>query len=246
MNAILRICLLCWGVVAAFFLFFLIPFEALNPTLAAVLAVTAGGALLFWQVRYIVRLHHNEGFETAYFVVRHKGIWRFLSGLMGLGLVLWGSGWLLFPQQTNHQLEQIAMPLAKALVLLFWGTLIFAFAGFALVCYAQTVGYARIKDFRQAAGSFALAVLWVVFAVLFCSLFLEVINEVFRPLAPATQILVLRAVALTLTVCGLGLGAMNKLNKLVPPEELKNVSQEPLKEKNGYAAGPKATRRRRK
>ena len=221
MKAVLKASLFCWGIVVAFFIFFLIPFELMGPFAAALFSASLGGCLLFWLGLYIYRLHKKEGFDVGWFMIEHRGFWRFLSGAIGLTLFLIGGVWLLAPRATERRLGKAAMPFAAFLVVLFWFSLIFTFLGFSLVCFAQAVAYVRIKDFKPGAGSFALAAFWLALATLFCSLFLEVIDDNFLGLSGATQNAILGLFALAVTAGGLFIGGHQDLEKLLPEEELK-------------------------
>lgn len=230
MRAVLRASVICWGVVVAFFLFFLLPLEALGPVAAALLSVALGGGLLAWLFFYVRRLHRTEGFDFGLFLVRKGSFWRLLSGAVGLALFVVGGLSLLAPSRITEQLEKGAMPLAAFLVVLFWFSLIFTFLGFTLVCYAQAVGYLRVRNFKHGAGSFAIAVLWLGFATLFCSLFLEVVNDNFLTLTGPTQNLLLGLFALAATVAGLCAGAFEDLEKLLPEEDIKgHIRNNPLR-----------------
>lgn len=221
MKTVLRASLFCWGIVVAFCIFFLIPFEVMGPVAAALFSMSVGGVLLIWQGFYVYRLHKKEGFEVGWFMIKHNGFWRLFSGVIGLALFFIGGVWFLAPQETERRLEKAAMPFASFLVVLFWFSLIFTFLGFSLVCFAQSVAYARIKDFKSGAGSFALSFLWLGLSTLFCSLFLEVIDDNFLRLSGATQNLILGLFALSVAVGGLFTGGYKDLEKLLPKEELK-------------------------
>ena len=195
--------------------------ERISPRTAALLSVTLGAGLLVWLGRYVRRLHKKEGFDVGWFMVAHGGFWRSLAGAAGLVLFLVGGLWLLAPREAERRLEEASMPFAAFLVVLFWFSLIFTFLGFSLVCFAQAAAYARVREFKSGAGSFAVAALWLALATLFCSLFLEVIDDNFFALSGATQNLLLGLFALAATVGGLSAGSFQALEKLLPEEELK-------------------------
>ncbi len=226
MKAVLKASVICWGVVVAFFLFFLVPLDALGPVAAALLSLLLGVGLLTWLGLYVRRLHRAEGFDVGRFLARRHSFWRVLAGAVGLALSVAGALSLAAPAQVTRQLEKGAMPLAAFLVVLFWFSLIFTFLGFALVCYAQSVGYLRVRNFKSGAGSFAVGVLWLGFATLFCSLFLDVINDEFLPLAGPTQNTILGVFALAVTVAGLVFGVYEKLDRLLPAEDIKGYVRE--------------------
>ena len=213
MKTVLKTSLICWGIVLMFVLFLsLIPSNA-NPVVVAVCAMLVGsGCLMGFGFR--LRRIRQEGFELGWFVGRQHGIGLSVLGLAGLASFLFGAAWFLVPQPI---LEKGAMSMAKVLVVVFWLSLVFAFLGFTLVCFSESVGYLRLKNFKWAAGSFALAVMWLGFATLFCSLFLDVINDNFLPLSATTQNYILGAFAFITAVIGLYTGRY---------QDLKNLSSE--------------------
>ena len=225
MKTVLKASLFCWGIVMAFLIFFLIPFEVMGPVGAAALSMSLGGACLIWLGFYVYRLNKKEGFDVGWFMVEHNGFWRLFSGAVGLALFLIGGAWFLAPRETERRLEEGAMPFAAFLVVLFWFSLIFTFLGFSLVCFAQSVAYVRIKDFKSGAGSFAVSTLFLALATLFCSLFLEVIDDNCLRLAGATQNVILGLFALSVAAGGIFAGGYKDLEKLLPEEELKRRVQ---------------------
>lgn len=221
MKTVLKASVFCWGIVVAFCFFFLIPFEAMGPVAAAAVSMSLGGGALLWLGRYVYRLHKKEGFDVGEFMLAHHGFWKLFLGVVGLALFLIGGFWFLAPRETERRLEEGAMPVAAFLVLLFWFSLIFTFLGFSLVCFAESAAYLRIKAFKSGAGGFATSAFFLALATLFCSLFLEVINDNFLRLSGATQNLILCLFALSVTVGGLLVGGFKDLEKLLPEEELK-------------------------
>lgn len=221
MKTVLKASVFCWGIVVAFFIFFLIPFEAMGGVAAAAFSTSLGGACLLWLGVYIYRLDKKEGFDVGEFMLAHHGFWRLFLGAVGLALFLIGGLWLLAPRETERRLEAGAMPLAAFLVVLFWFSLIFTFLGFSLVCFAQSAAYLRVKNFKSGAGSFATSTFFLALATLFCSLFLEVVDDNFLRLSGATQNVTLGLFALSAAAGGLLAGGVKDLKKLLPEEELK-------------------------
>ena len=221
MKTVLKASLFCWGIVTAFFIFFLIPFEVMGPVAAAAFSMSLGGGSLLWLGLYVYRLNKKEGFDVGWFMIAHHGLWRLFLGVVGLALFLIGGFWFLLPRETERRLGEAAMPFAAFLVVLFWFSLIFTFLGFSFVCFAQSVAYVRIKDFKSGAGSFAISTLWLGLATLFCSLFLEVIDDNFLRVSGATQNLILGLFALCVAAAGIFAGGYKDLKKLLPEEELK-------------------------
>ena len=83
LKKVLKASAFCWGIVRAFFLFFLIPFEALSPAAAAVLSVSLGGGGLAWLGLYVYRLHKKEGLEFGWFLARRNSFWLAFWGAVG-------------------------------------------------------------------------------------------------------------------------------------------------------------------
>lgn len=221
MKTILKLCVFCWYVVVAFCIFFLIPFELMGPLTAALFAVALGASLLVWQGRCVRRFYKEEGADFGLFMLAHKGFWRSLACAVGATLFLFGGAWIFAPRSTGRALEAGAMPFAIFLVLLFWFSLVFVFLGFAVVCFAEGVAYARMRHFKTGAGSVALALVWLALATLFCSLFLEVIDDNFVGLPEPTQRLVLALFAVAVAAAGLLSGSLQAPDRLLPEEELK-------------------------
>lgn len=224
MGTVIKASLFCWGIVLAFLLFFgLFPYQAMSPVAIAVFCMSLGCGFLALLSSYIYRLHKKEGFEFGWFLARRNGFWLSFFGAVGLMMFLIGGIWLLAPPPAALQLEaEVAMPFAAFLAVLFWFALIFTFLGFAVVCYAESAGYVRIKNFKSAAGGFALATFWLALATLFCSLFLEVINDNFLELSGMTQRITLVSFALVVIIIGLCAGRYEDMEKLLPGENVEN------------------------
>lgn len=218
MRTILKVSLICWGIIGVFVLFFSVVPTTTSPVALAVFSMLIGFSFLGFLIFRYRRLK-KEGFEFGFFLVRQNGIWFLFLGLVGTVLVLIGTAWLIVPEHIENALEKSAMPFASFLVLLFWFSLIFAFLGFALVCFAESVGYLRIKKFKNAAGSFAIAMFWLALSTLFCSLFLDVINDNFLKIAATTQNHLLFLFALASIIIGLYAGRFHDLKGLTSEDE---------------------------
>lgn len=218
MRILLKVCLICWGISGALILFLTFVPTTTSPTTAAVLSILIGSGFLAWFAFRLRRIR-KEGFESGFFLARQHGIRLSVLGFVGLVLFLIGALWLVAPQQTDQLFEQSAMPIAKCLVGLFWFSVIFAVLGFALACFAESVGYWRLRNFKWAAGSFALATFWLAPATLFCSLFLNVVNDVFFRLSATTQNYILALFALAAVVIGLWAGRYQDLKALSSDDE---------------------------
>jgi hypothetical protein len=219
MKGILKASMTCWGIVFAFFAFFTIPFELFSPAGAAVTALMAGGGFLVSLAFYIHRLRKKEGIEFGWLVARKHGIWLILLAGAALVLVLTSIIWFLAPQSIEQPLANGAMPVAVLLVLLFWFSIIFMFLGFAIVCFAESAGYFRLKKIPDGAVAFGLALFWVALGAGCCSLFLDVITDnFFRVSGPARNGTLLLVAVITAAI-GLGMGVFQGLNKILPPEE---------------------------
>lgn len=229
MKAVLKASLICWGIIGAFFLFFsIVPTK--KPVAAAVFFMLLGsGFLALFVFRY--RRLKKEGIDFGFFLAKQKGFWFLLSGFVGAVLFFIAALWLIAPQHIENFLEKSAMPIAAFLIVLFWFSLVFAFLGFALVCFSESVGYIRLKNFKWSAGSFGIGLFWLLLATLFCSLFLDVINDNFFQMSAKVQNYILISFALVATAIGLYSGRH---------QDLKTLSKD--KETNGHTEKEKQLR----
>jgi magnesium-transporting ATPase (P-type) len=231
MKAVLKASLICWGVIGAFVLFFSVVPTTTSPTVVAAFSMLLGfGFLALLGFRY--RRLKKEGFEFGYFLAKQNGFWLLFLGFIGAALFLIGLVWLIAPQLIENSLEKSAMPFAAFLIVLFWFSLIFAFLGFALVCFSESVGYLRLKKIKWAAGSFAIAMFWLGLATVFCSLFLDVINDNFLQMSATTQNYILGAFALVATAIGLYAGRYRDLKELSSDDETMSDSPQTIKRKS--------------
>lgn len=204
-RIILKASLMCWVIVLSFGVFFaLVPDSAdrfTGPVVALVMGVgfAVYAAEKFYQVR-------REGFDIGWFFAEQSGLWVIFTAAAAVILLFLGVVWLAAPQRFELLLDKHAMPAAAGLVVLFWLSLISIFLSWALVCLSQTIGYARLRDLRWMAGSFLIGVMWIGFSAVFCSLFLDVINDVFVRMSLQTRRYILAGFALVATAAGLASG----------------------------------------
>jgi hypothetical protein len=211
--------MICWGIVLAFFIFFTIPFGLFSPTGAAITALIAGGGFLVSLALYIRRLSKKEGIEFGWLVARKHGFWLVLLAGAAFVLVLTSIIWFLAPASIEQPLANGAMPVAILLVLLFWFSIIFMFLGFAVVCFAESAGYFRLKKIWDGGGAFALALFWLALGSGCRSLFLDVIDDNFFRVSGAVRNWSLLFVAVITAAVGLAMGLFQDINKILPPEE---------------------------
>ena len=204
-KTILKASLVCWVVVLSFGVFFALVPDSADRLTGPILSLVLGVAFAVYVAARIYRIR-KEGFDIGWFLAEQHGPWLVFLAITAIVLLLLGVVWLVAPQRFDLILDKHAMPVAAALVILFWVSLIFIFLAWALVCFSQSVGYARLKDLRSMAMSFLVGVLWMAFAALFGSLFLEVINDEFVRISAPTQHYILSAFALTATAVGLASG----------------------------------------
>lgn len=220
MRTVLKASLICWGIIGAFVLFFSVVPTTISPIAVAVFSSLLGCsffAILVFRYRRLKK----EGFEFGFFLARQNGAWLLFLGFVGALLILIGAAWLIIPQYIENALENSAMPFAAFLVVLFWLSLIFAFLGFALVCFSESVGYLRLKKIKSGAGSFGIALFWLSLATLFCSLFLDVINDNFFRISATTQNYILLVFAVVSIAIGLYIGRYQDLKALASDDESK-------------------------
>jgi hypothetical protein len=222
MKAILKLSLICWGIVLSFSLFFMLPFEALNPNAAAIIAAITGITFLTALFFYIHRLRKKEGIEFGWLVAHKHGLWLIFLASAALVLVLTSVVWFFSPATIEQPLGHGAMPAAILLVLLFWFSIIFMFLGFAVVCFAESAAYLRKKAFGSTGGALVLALFWLALGVGCRSIFLDVINDSFFRISGPVRNWTLLLVAVITAAIGLSMGAFQRLDKILPPDESQN------------------------
>lgn len=219
MKVLFKIYSICCFIFIAFLILFSIPFE-LIPFGGAVSSLLLGSGMAAIAGSYIYRLNKREGVEFGWFLAEKNGFWLVSAVAVGLALFLLGIVWFFAPYAVEPALESGSMPVAAALVILFWTALIFMFLYLTVFSYAQSVGYMRIKELKSFVWGFAVATFCLALATLFCSLFLQVINDIFTTLLGRTQNIILLVFALSAFLAGIVLGSLRNLKDLLPDEDL--------------------------
>lgn len=213
MRIVSKATLICWGFVCAFVI--ILSVIMVIPSGAVWIVSTLLGFALLALVGYsIFQIYKKEGFEFGWFLAVKKGYRHLFGGFIGLALFLFGILGIIVPQQTEQLAEMHAMKVAAVFVFLFWFALIFTFLGWALICFSESAGYLRLKKFKSSLGSFALGILMLLLALLFCSMFLDVINENFLSLSETVRNRTYICVALLTIGVGLFAGMYEDLEKL--------------------------------
>lgn len=217
-KIIAKISLICWGFVAIFANILILAI-AIPQDFLPIASIILGLIISVPIGINIYRIYRRDGFDFGWFFFVRKGFWRVLLGLTGISLLSIGLFAAVFPKLFNELGENYAMAVAKSLVAMFWLALISTFLGWALICFSEAVGYLRLKDFKAAAGSFALGLLWQLFSLLFSYLFLEVINDVFFRLSASVENWTLIFIAVSTIIIGLLMGGYEDLKPLTADEE---------------------------
>ena len=204
-RIILKASLVCWVIVLSFGVFFALVPDSADRFTGPVVALVMGAGFAVYAAAKFYRIR-REGFEIGWFFADHSGPWVIFTAVAAFILLFLGVVWLAAPQRFELLLDKHAMPAAAGLVVLFWISLISIFLSWALVCFSQSIGYARLKDLKWMAGSFLLGGMWMGFSVVFCSLFLDVINDVFVRISLQTRHYTLVAFTLAVTATGLASG----------------------------------------
>jgi hypothetical protein len=217
-KIIAKISLICWGFVAIFANILILAI-AIPQDFLPIASIILGLIISVPIGINIYRIYRRDGFDFGWFFFVRKGFWRVLLGLTGISLLSIGLFAAVFPKLFNELGENYAMAVAKSLVAMFWLALISTFLGWALICFSEAVGYLRLKDFKAAAGGFALGLLWQLFSLLFSYLFLEVINDVFFRLSASVENWTLIFIAVSTIIIGLLMGGYEDLKPLTADEE---------------------------
>ncbi len=219
MNDILtKFSLICWGFIGVFIACLLVV-SLIPADYIVVVSIILGLAILALFVYDLRKIYLNEGFDFGWFLTIRKGYWRILLALVGLGLASVGLFAMIFPNLANELGEKHWLKFAKILVILFWTALTSTFLSWSLVCLSESTAYWRLKKGSKAMGSFGLGILWLLFAVLFLSLFLEVIDDIFFRLSAMAQNWILVLFAILSTAIGLWSGRFEDLEKFRKSEE---------------------------
>ena len=209
-HLVLRFGVICWGFVSLFVAFLSLAMIIPNGAILYVSAIL--GFLILALLGYNLRkIYLREGFDFGWFLTVKKGYWRILGGLVGLILFSFGLFGTIAPDTANQLAEKHWLKVAKFLVILFWTALTSTFLSWQLVCLSQATAYWRVKKRKDAWGSFGLGILWLLFTLLFLSLFLEVINDIFFTLSASAQNWILVIFAVLSLVVGLWNGKFEDL-----------------------------------
>ena len=206
-RIILKASLMCWVIVLSFGVFFALVPDSADRFTGPVVALVMGAGFAVYAAAKFYRIR-REGFDIGWFFAEQNGLWVIFTAVAAVILLFLGVVWLAAPQRFELLLDKHAMPVAAGLVVLFWLSLISTFLSWALVCFSQSIGYARLRDLKWMAGSFLLGVMWMGFFAVFCSLFLDVINDVFVRMSLQTRHYILAGFALVSTAAGLASGML--------------------------------------
>jgi hypothetical protein len=217
-KIIAKISLICWGFVVIFTNVLTLAMEIPQKYLAVVSIIL--GLIISVLIGFnLFRIYRREGFDFGWFFVVRKGYWRVLLALTGIFLLSIGLFAAIFPKLFDELGENYAMTAAKLLVALFWFALISTFLGWALICFSESVGYLRLRNYKGAFGGFVLALVWQLFSLLFSYLFLDVINEVFIKISVFAQNRTLIIITVLTIIIGLLMGRYEDLKPLLADEE---------------------------
>lgn len=206
MNKIIaKISIYCWSFVLLFVA--LLLFASSIPNWAILYVSTILGLLILIGVgNNLWQIHLKEGLDFGWFLTVKKGYWLILLGLFGLILFSIGLFGLIFPQIGNELGERHAMKFVYLLVILFWIALTTTFLSWSLICFSESTAFGLIGKIKSALGSFGLGGLWLLFATLFLSLFMDVIDENFFHLTVIMQNWILIIFAVATIIVGLWTG----------------------------------------
>jgi len=226
MKTLLKIYSACCLIFIGFLLFFLIPLGAL-PFADSVTIMILGGMILAAVGFYIYNTHSREGFELGWFLANRGGFWFIVAGCFGLLLFLSGVLLYIAPEAVQPAFERGAMPFGAVFVVLFWFSLIYMFAFLTFSGMARATAFMRIGRFERMLGSLALTVICLLMAVLFFSLFVEVVNDIFARLTPQTQRIAVWVFAVVLPVVGIVDGLRRRPSDHLEEEEIKERKATP-------------------
>ena len=220
MNKIIaKISLICWGFVVAFSICLVVA-GAIPADYVVFVSIILGALILTFFVYDLRKIYLTEGLDFGWFLTVKKGYWRILVGLVGLVLFFTGLFALIFPTIANELGEKNWLKIASVLVIMFWTALTSTFLGWELICLSESIGYWRIGKIKSGLGSFGLSLVWMLFAILFLSLFLQVISDNFFTISNTIQNRVLIIFAIFSVVLGLLNGKFENLKYLEDEKQI--------------------------
>jgi hypothetical protein len=205
-----KLSLICWSFIGVFINCLLVA-SLIPADFVWIVSAILGLAILTFLVYDLRKIYRCEGFDFGYFLTIKKGYWRMLFGLIGLGLLSFGLFVTIFPNLANELGEKHWLKIAKVLVILFWTALTLTFLSLEFICLSESTAFWRLQKKSEAGKSFGLAILWLLLALLFLSLFLEVINDIFFPLSATVQNWILGIFAVLSILLGLLSGKYENL-----------------------------------
>jgi hypothetical protein len=212
-------------IVAAFFIFFQIPWGIL-PFSDAVNVMLVGGVMAACAGFYVLYIHKREGFEFGWFLANRGGFW--IIAAVTLGLVILACGILLFvsPEMFVPAFEQGALPFGIVLVSMFWLALIFMFAFLAFGMIGRATAYARLLRFSDVLVQALIASFCLALAGVFFSLFLEVLTDILIRISVNTQWRAIWVFVSVLTAAGIIQGLWKKPSDVLDKEEINKTAVE--------------------
>lgn len=173
-------------VVLGFFVVLHLPWGLL-PFSDGVNITIVGASLLAFVASYIYHFYRLEGFELGWFLANRAGFWVLGLGVIGLTILFCGVLVLAAPQYFIPTFEQGALPFGIALVSMFWLALIYMFGYLTIGMVARVVASLRLIKIADAAVNGLIALVCLGLAGLFCSLFLEVLNDILMRIGVENQ-----------------------------------------------------------
>jgi hypothetical protein len=208
MKVLLKIYAASCLIFTAFILFFALPLDSLGLS-PSVMAMLFGGAILALLGIYVWSVHRREGFEFGWFLANRGGFWVVSIG--GFALLLFVCGMLarVVPNAVGPAFDRGAMPIASVFVILFWLAINYMFGYLAIAMFGASAANARRGLIKNTLHSAALALVCLGLAVLFFSLFTDVINDEFMRLTDSAQRIAFWIFTAFLVFIGVVDGAVN-------------------------------------
>jgi len=173
-------------VVLGFFVVLQLPWGLLPFSDGANIALV-GALLVALAAYYIFYFYRREGFEFGWFLANRGGLWVLAIAILGLVMIVCGGAIYVAPEYFVPAFAQGALPFGIALVSLFWLALIYMFGYLSIGMVARVVANVRLFKFIEAGIYGLIALVCLGLAVLFFSLFLEVLNDILVRIAVAAQ-----------------------------------------------------------